>query len=147
MSTYSREGFFGSLVRNFKLAFSYSIIYNLEDGDAENLSSYNIETPAYTLINPTRAGYKFIGWSGTDITDLSMEVVIPAGSTGNREYTANWEIITYTITYDSNGGEHDNPTQYTIDTDTITLADPIKEHYDFVGWECEGIIYWIKREC
>ena len=38
--------------------------------------------------NPTRAGYDFAGWTGTGLTEETMEVVIPTGSTGHRNYTA-----------------------------------------------------------
>ena len=118
---------------------NYTITYNLDGGTASNKTSYNIETPTVTLNNPTRTGYKFIGWSGTDIDGMSMEVVIPSISTGYREYTANWEIITYAITYQLNDGVNsDNPTQYTIATDTITLLNPTREHYDFVEWRLDG---------
>ncbi len=123
---------------------NYTITYNLDGGIANNKVSYNIETSTFTLNNPTRTGYKFLGWSGTDIDELSMEVVISACSTGERIYTANWEIITYTISYDLNGGiGNDNPTQFTVKTNSITLTNPTKEHYDFVGWESNGTIYTV----
>ena len=91
-----------------------------------------------TLTNPTKTGYKFLGWSGTDIDGISMNVVIPSGSTGNREYTANWEAIKYTIAYELDGGTTTNVAEYTIESETITLLNPTKAHYDFVEWQLDG---------
>ena len=53
--------------------------------------SYTVETSTFTLSNPERQGYKFIGWSGTGISDKSETVTVSNGSYGNRTYTANWE--------------------------------------------------------
>ncbi|MBE7083555.1 MAG: hypothetical protein E7373_03000 [Clostridiales bacterium] len=75
---------------------NYTISYNLDGGTASNKTSYNIEMPTFTLNNPTKTGYKFIGWSGTDIDGVSSNVVISIGSTNNREYVANWEANTNT---------------------------------------------------
>jgi len=73
-------------------AVPYSIIYDLAGGtpNPANPTSYTIENAAITLINPTKAGFAFTGWTGTDLTELTLNVTIPAGSTGNRAYTANW---------------------------------------------------------
>ena len=70
----------------------YTITYNLAGGTAEgNPSTYTIETKAFTLKNPTKSGYTFTGWSGTGLDgENNMTVTIPAGSTGNRTYTAHW---------------------------------------------------------
>ena len=44
--------------------------------------------------------------------------------------------MTYTITYNLNGGKNSssNPTTYNVDTSTITLANPTKTGYTFGGW-------------
>ncbi len=71
---------------------SYTITYNLGGGTVSpaNPASYTVESSTFTLRNPGRAGYSFAGWSGTGIAGTSMTVTIPAGSTGNRSFTANW---------------------------------------------------------
>ena len=47
---------------------------------------------------------------------------------------------TYTITYDLGGGTlaSANPTSYTPNTDTITLNNPTKAGYEFVGWSSKN---------
>jgi uncharacterized repeat protein (TIGR02543 family) len=124
-------------------AVGYTINYNLSSGEVStpNLGEYTVETPGFTLVNPTREGYTFAGWSGTGIDGMSTEVTIPAGSTGNREYTANWTATVYSITYDLDGGEvsSENPADYTVETPEFTLVNPTKTGHNFAGWTEEGV--------
>ncbi len=69
----------------------FSITYDLDGGGADNPTTYNIESNEIILRRPVKAGYKFLGWSGTDIEELSTTVVIPAGSHGDRSFSAHWE--------------------------------------------------------
>ena len=71
---------------------NYTVTYNLNGGTVTgNPTSYNAGS-TFTLKNPTKQGYKFTGWSGTGINGTSTSVTIPKGSTGNRSYTANFEL-------------------------------------------------------
>jgi len=47
-----------------------------------------------------------------------------------------WAIVTYTIEYDLGGGsvEAGNPASYTVESAGITLKNPSKAGYTFVGW-------------
>lgn len=71
-------------------AIEYDITYNLNGGEAAgNPDKYTIESEDITLNRPTKkGGYEFEGWSGTGITDKELDVTIKQGSTGNREYFA-----------------------------------------------------------
>ena len=53
-------------------------------------------------------------------------VMIPKGTTGNRSYTANWNIITYTITYNLNGGTLPS----SVET-TVTVDYDINDSYEY----------------
>lgn len=55
-----------------------------------NITRYNAQSAAYTLITPTRDGYTFTGWTGSNGTTAQTTVTIPTGSGGNKSYTANW---------------------------------------------------------
>ena len=83
----------------------YSITYELDGGTAEgNPDSYTVESEDFSLNEPTKEGYIFIGWSGTDLTgENNMTVAITKGSTGDRSYTAHWR-------YKGGGGSY-NPVQ------------------------------------
>ncbi|MBQ7169453.1 MAG: InlB B-repeat-containing protein [Synergistaceae bacterium] len=72
----------------------YTITYDLAEGtlaDGEtNPAAYTVED-SFTLNNPARDGYTFAGWTGTGLDDATLTATIPAGSIGNREYTATWK--------------------------------------------------------
>ena len=74
---------------------TYNITYDLVGGEVEtaNPTSYNIETPSFTLKKPTRQGYYFAGWTGTDLSEATRSVFIAEGSIGDRHYTANWVLM------------------------------------------------------
>ena len=126
---------------------SYSIDYSLDGGSLPEVypANYTIESEAITLVNPTRAGYDFTGWTGTGLDGLTLEVIIPTGSYGNRAYTANWQITSYTIEYDygdvdlSDDPDQLNPGQYTVES-VITLINPCAAGSSvFLGWTGTGL--------
>ena len=118
---------------NYKIN-TYTISYNLDRGEATNPTEYNIKTDSITLNNPQKTGYTFIGWTGSNGDNPELEVTIPKGSTGNKEYTANYTLNIYTISYRLDSGYAENPTEYNVETDDITLVNPTKEGYTFTGW-------------
>jgi len=120
---------------------NYSISYTLNGGSAENIETYNIETATFALVNPTKAGYNFAGWTGTGLTEPTMNVTVAQGSTGNKSYTATWTTIPYTISYDLAGGSvaTENPISYNIESNAITLNNPTKAGYNFTGWTGSGL--------
>ena len=121
---------------------SYKITYQLNGGKVTgNPADYTVESEAITLKNPTREGYFFTGWSGTGLTgSANTKVTIAKGSTGDRAYTAKWNPVTYTITYQLDGGTASgNPTKYTIESEAITLKNPTKTGYTFAGWSGDGL--------
>lgn len=87
---------------------NYSITYNLNGGSiSNNLTSYNVRTNSFTLPTPSRSGYIFTGWTGTNLSSPTMSVTISKGSTGNRSYTANWKLAQYVLldsSVDNTGG-------------------------------------------
>ena len=84
---------------------NYSITYNLNGGSATgNPSSYTIETATFTLVNPTRSGYIFSGWTGSNGTTAQTSVKITKGSTGNKTYTANWTPANVEKTFTAQSG-------------------------------------------
>jgi len=115
----------------------YNIDYDYDGGSADNPDTYTVESGEITLRNPVRTGYLFAGWSGTGIEDGTMEVVIPAGSTGNREYKALWTPVTYFVTYNKNGGSGGmtaNSTHVYDVESKLTKNGYDKQGHDFIGW-------------
>ena len=77
----------------------YTITYNLNGGSATNPTEYNVETETFSLNNPTKTGYIFTGWTGSNGSTASTSVSISKGTTGNKTYTANWADTVYTYNY------------------------------------------------
>jgi len=118
---------------------SYTLTYTLNGGSVTgNPTSYTINSNTFTLKNPTRTGYTFTGWSGTDITNTSTSVSVTKGSIGNRSYTANWSADSYTIAFDKNATDATGTTESITATYDATKDLPAtgfsRVGYDFAGW-------------
>lgn len=128
---------------------TYDITYELNGSDvapatnsSDNPATYTIETETFTLADPSRNGYTFDGWFTTATFDEETNVTsISKGSTGNLILYAKWTPTSFSITYNLNGSttapvtnSTDNPDSYTVETETITLANPSRNGYSFGGW-------------
>ena len=72
---------------------SFFISYDLDGGyfEKDNARVFvSQSTAAFTVNNPTRYGYTFVGWSGRGVDGLSMKVKVADDKTGNKKYTAHW---------------------------------------------------------
>lgn len=116
---------------------NYTITLDTSGGNALDNIRYTVKSDPIILPTPTRNGYEFSGWTGEGITTPQTEVIIPTGSTGNKAYTANWQVIEYTITLDTNGGPAVSPIKYTVE-DSFTLPYLLRTGYEFVGWTLDG---------
>ena len=115
----------------------YTVTMNLNGGSGETTLLYTVEDEEFALPTPTRNGYEFVGWTGEGIIMPQLNVTIPTGSTGDKAYTANWQVIEYTITLDTNGGPNVSPIKYTVE-DSFTLPYPLRPGYEFAGWTLDG---------
>ncbi|MBP5628868.1 MAG: InlB B-repeat-containing protein, partial [Bacteroidaceae bacterium] len=128
----------GSNLCTLDASYAYTINYDLDGGSVAtaNPTTYTYETATFTLNNPTRTGYTFDGWTGSNGTTASTDVQIAQYSHGDKSYTANWTINTYNITYEGLDGATFTTTNnsYTVETPDITLDTPTKTGYTFTGW-------------
>ncbi len=123
-------------IENWELT-EYNITMDLNGGSGQEKVVYTMTDEDFELPTPTRNGYEFVGWTGEGITTPQTSVKIPTGSTGNKAYTANWQVIEYTITLDTNGGSAVSPIKYTVE-DSFTLPYLLRTGYEFVGWTLDG---------
>ncbi len=130
-----------------RTVIDYTITYTLNDGTVTgtNPTTYTVESAAITLINPTKTGYTFAGWTGTGLNQATVNVTIPTGSTGNRSYEATWTINSYTVTYDYNGGQVSSTNPAITSTETVDYNDPIdltktayRDGYTLIGWNTDS---------
>lgn len=92
----------GDLVSNLTLAYNrgekkgaavnFSIIYNINGGDASNLITYTVEDARIDLLDATKTGYTFDGWyAEAEFTNKVTEIV--SGSTGDVELFAKYTEV------------------------------------------------------
>ena len=117
---------------------TYTITYNLAGGAQANpKTSYTVETSTFTLVNPTRTGYTFAGWTGSNGTTAQTSVSIAKGSTGDKTYTATWKANKYYIVYNGSGNTSGTMSSTTCTYDVAaTLRNNafVKTGYSFLGW-------------
>ena len=115
---------------------SYKIIYNLMGGSAKTNPSSYTSGNSFKLNNPTKNGYTFKGWTGSNGSSPSTSTRVSSSSTGSLIFTANFEKTKYSITYKLDGGKFSsNPrTYYYIDSTDYELLTPYKDGYTFIGW-------------
>ena len=112
----------------------YTVTLDTAGGDPIRPIQYTVESEAFQLPTPVRTGYIFLGWTGEGITEPQETIEIPQGSTGDRTYTANWQVIEYTITLlDMGGAGTSEALVYTVEQ-PVTLPTPTREGYAFLGW-------------
>ena len=122
---------------------TYIIDYELNGGTLEagktNPATYTLETAAFRLEEPTRAGYTFAGWTGSNGTTPQTDVGIAQGSTGNLYFEANWTANGYKILYTGVEGADVStfPTKHVFGKDTA-IPNPTKTDYSFAGWKVNG---------
>ena len=122
---------------------TYIIDYELNGGTLEagktNPATYTLETAAFRLEKPTRTGYTFAGWTGSNGTTPQTDVGIAQGSIGNLYFEANWTANGYKILYTGVEGADVStfPTKHVFGKDTA-IPNPTKTGYGFAGWKVNG---------
>lgn len=132
-------------------ANTYSVVFNGNGSTSGSMSNqgftYDEGAKALTTNAYTRTGYTFAGWAtsaGGDVVYADGAEVSNLATTDGAviELFAKWTLIDYPITY--NGVDEAtfataNPTTYTIESAAITLNNPSKDGYTFVGWTGTGL--------
>ncbi len=136
--------------KNYKAGWDlnqYKIAYDLNGGALSsgktNPGTYSVLSETFTLNNPEKAGCTFLGWTGSNGNVPEKTLKITKGSTGDRSYKASFEINSYKLIFDANGGlkapeaktvkykekygKLDSPTPYNKEGYTVT----------FNGWYTE----------
>ncbi len=114
---------------------AYTITFDANGGICESDLLNVTYMEAYgTLPNATKNGYVFAGW----YTAAENGELVSADTTvrlaENHTLYAKWELQTFSVTLNTNGGQRLDAIQYNIHTETQVLPTPIRAGYNFLGW-------------
>lgn len=120
----------------------------MKEKEVTNPSQYTVND-AFTIVNPSRIGYDFVGWiiDGEEVTLARPIYSIELGTVGDKSLLAVWKEKDYSITYDLDGGklEGDPAVSYTYSFESVNLPTPVRKGYRFVGWMDEEEGKYISR--
>lgn len=115
------------------IEYTITIVVNGEEIEIE----YDAETPEFALEAPLADyGMEFLGWTWEGQTEPVKNVVIALGSFGDKNYTANFGLATYTITINVDGKLE--TIEYTMQSDDIEINTPSSSGLTFDGWVDEN---------
>ena len=118
---------------------SYTVSYNANGGSGAPSAQTKWKDQALTISStkPTRTGYTFKGWS-TSSTATTATYSAGGSYTANAAVTlyAVWQAITYTVSYNANGGSGAPASQTKTYGKALTLSStkPTRTNYNFKGW-------------
>ena len=114
---------------------NYTITYHLDSGyqSEDNIISYTVND-SVTFYEPSKKGFKFLGWFNEETFSGNKVENLPIGTTGNIELYAKWEAETYNIPLILNGGECNVDTITVKYGESYELPKPTKTNYTFKSW-------------
>ena len=120
-----------------------SVTYNANGGSGAP-SSHSVEYGGSTKISsvvPIREGHIFLGWAtSATATEARYQGGDRVTLTNNLKLYAVWQIISYYVNYNANGGANAPDTQEKTygSTLTITTDEPSREGFRFIGWDTDA---------
>ena len=104
----------------------YSFSFDSNGGTAVDILTQTYDNAFVTPADPSRTGYTFLGWQP------ALPDSVPAA---DMTFTAQWQVNTYTLAFDANGGTPVDTIVQNYDTALVPPADPSRTGYTFLGWE------------
>ncbi len=137
--------YFGDAPSNYVTECDANIVkvtYDANGGATSCTNTTTDKTEDFTVCSsaPTRDYYTFAGWlcSADDEVYAANATIDADAIDADFTLTAQWTPVTYTITYNYNGGSAQvDPapaTSYTVESSDITLQTPTYGHNRFEGW-------------
>ena len=105
---------------------TYTLAFDANGGTPVDTIVQNYDTALVPPADPSRTGYTFLGW------EPALPDSIPPY---DITYTAQWQVNTYTLAFDANGGTPVDTIVQNYDTALVPPADPSRTGYTFLGWE------------
>ena len=117
----------------------HTVSFDSNGGRGSVPTQWFVNTDKATALQPaapTKEGYQaFDGWYNGDTKydftqPVTQDIILTAKFSNPK---------TYNISYDLDGGTATNPATYTVESDAITLNNPVKTGYTFTGWSGTGL--------
>lgn len=126
---------------------TFLIEYSLDGGTVTypNPTSYKITDASFTLNNPTKENYTFLGWTGTGLSSITQTAIIPNGSYGNRSYTAHWQPMFVEISFCVDGINLISNTLTINRGEAISAPSINSSQYGMSGYSVNG--WYTEPEC
>jgi uncharacterized repeat protein (TIGR02543 family) len=128
---------FGSMPANDLTVYAkwsinqYTISFSTNGGTSVNSITQDYGTSVSAPIPPTKTEYTFMGWYRDEAFNTGYTfTTMPAE---NLTLYAKWSPNLYQVNFETNGGQMITPQMIGYDQ-SITLANPIRTGYTFVGW-------------
>lgn len=115
----------------------YNVSYNPDGGTPQPENGiYTIETSDFFLPTVTKNGYTFGGWkyNGNMVNTTALPTTTERAGNVSMTFDATWNVISYKVVYDVDGGVALPDSSYNIETALTTLPTPQREGYVFDGW-------------
>ena len=110
-------------------AGTYTVTFDSDGGSVVESAVVKDGAKVTKPKDPTKAGYTFKGWFIGD-----KEYAFETAVTANITLKAKWEVVTYTVTFDSDGGSDVAAAKVNHGAKVTKPADPTKTGYTFKGW-------------
>ena len=111
---------------------SYTVVFDANGGSGGVSKSYNHGATLGELPVSTRNGYVFVGW--WTAAEGGEQVTASTVVTGNVTYYAHWQVKTYSVDFNANGGAGGSTISRAHGETLGTLPTPTRDGYTFAGW-------------
>ena len=107
--------------------------------------SFDSDVPSQTVdhgqkaalpTEPTRSGYTFVQWT---LNGSAYDFDTPV--TQDTSLVAQWQVVTYTVSFDPNGGSSVSPQTVEYGGKATIPTTPTRSGYTFVQWTLDGTAY------
>ena len=116
----------------------YTISYNANGGSGApgSQTKYYGKTLKLSTTKPTRTGYTFKGWSKSSTGSVAFASGASYTTNASDTLYAVWEVNTYTVKLDANGGSVGTGSVTKTYGQAVTLpaSVPTRQNYNFKGW-------------
>lgn len=116
--------------------YVYIITFDSNGGTPVSSKVVDYKNKVKTPANPTKEGYNFLGWYLNDKKyDFNTTI------TKDMTLVAKWEVISYTVKFDSAGGSNIESQKVPNGNLVKVPVNPKREGYKFIDWTLDGNVF------